>query len=333
MPQIDTVQKIEPELEESCWDALLKLSASVREYPGKINICSISFGRDSFVGINQVVPVEGNNYLVILRLPEGSRVLKKANTPRVALFEIEESIRVVQIDSSNLPAEIQQFLEVYLPYCFASYFARAKRRSFSVAHLAISLDGCLASKTGDSKWIGSEENLSHAHRMRALCDAVLIGSRTLNRDQSRLTVRHVNGPDPTRVILGRTVNQVDSLVRSSPKEVLLIGGRDDFGFKNVKKVDLNRVDGLINGREILEYLFQHKIYSVYIEGGEMTASRFLLDQALDMLQLHISPILLGDGLKAFNVHLTENVANSIRFKWKKYVNMKDDPMFVGRLTD
>ncbi|MEO0604067.1 MAG: RibD family protein, partial [Myxococcota bacterium] len=74
-------------------------------------------------------------------------------------------------------------------------------RPYVVAHLAQSLDGCIALPAGESQWISGHEDLVHTHRLRALCDAVLVGARTVVHDDPQLTVRHVEGPHPLRVVL------------------------------------------------------------------------------------------------------------------------------------
>ena len=60
-----------------------------------------------------------------------------------------------------------EFLKVYLSYCYLPILAKANQRAISVAHFAQSLNGMIATQCGSSRWIGNEENLVHAHRMRA----------------------------------------------------------------------------------------------------------------------------------------------------------------------
>src|SRR5512141_1129097 len=70
-----------------------------------------------------------------------------------------------------------------------------------IAQLGQSLDGCVATRTGDSNFINGPENLVHVHRLRAVCDAVIVGAGTVAADNPRLTTRRVVGPHPTRVLL------------------------------------------------------------------------------------------------------------------------------------
>ena len=100
-------------------------------------------------------------------------------------------------------------------------------RAFAVSHFAQSLDGRIATLAGDSKRIGSPSNLVHAHRMRALSDGVLIGSRTLRRDRPRLTVRHVAGAQPARIVLASSDEGIDALAGIEGGPVYVVGGNGE----------------------------------------------------------------------------------------------------------
>ena len=78
---------------------------------------------------------------------------------------------------------------------------RPEGAAWVIAQLGQSLDGCVATRTGDSTFINGPENLPHLHRLRALCDAVIVGAGTVAVDNPRLTTRRVAGPHPTRVLL------------------------------------------------------------------------------------------------------------------------------------
>ena len=74
--------------------------------------------------------------------------------------------------------------------------ARRKRRPITVGHLGQSLDGFIATHDGDSQFVTGRENIVHLHRLRALCDAVVVGAGTVAADDPQLTTRHVAGPQP-----------------------------------------------------------------------------------------------------------------------------------------
>ncbi|MGB5834942.1 MAG: dihydrofolate reductase family protein, partial [Thiohalocapsa sp.] len=104
----------------------------------------------------------------------------------------------------RLDPTVRDFLELYLPICrLRSGLTNLPRGTDTHlnAHLGQSLDGCIATHTGDSEFVTGPENLLHLHRMRALSDAVVVGAGTIASDDPRLTTRLVSGPNPVRVVL------------------------------------------------------------------------------------------------------------------------------------
>ena len=74
----------------------------------------------------------------------------------------------------------------------------------TIAQLAQSADGFIASRTGDANYVSGEEDREHLHRLRALVDAVVVGAQTVATDDPQLTTRAVQGPSPVRVIIDPT---------------------------------------------------------------------------------------------------------------------------------
>ena len=97
---------------------------------------------------------------------------------------------------ARAPPAARALLELYAPICGVS-----ARRPLTIAHLGQSLDGYIATGSGDSYYVTGPANVAHLHRLRALCDAVVVGAGTVASDDPQLTVRHVEGANPTRVIL------------------------------------------------------------------------------------------------------------------------------------
>src|SRR5438034_1365618 len=90
-------------------------------------------------------------------------------------------------------------LDLYLPICSAT-----AARPITVGHLGLSLDGFIATQSGESQFVTGHENILHLHRMRALCDAVVVGAGTVAADNPLLTTRLVPGPSPLRVVFDPT---------------------------------------------------------------------------------------------------------------------------------
>src|SRR5437667_5097523 len=113
-------------------------------------------------------------------------------------------------------------VDLYLPICSAT-----AARPITVGHLGQSLDGFIATHAGESRWVTGQENVLHSHRLRALCDAVVVGAGTVAADDPRLTTRLVPGPNPLRVILdpGRRLSTSHRVFSDAEAEAVYVCGR------------------------------------------------------------------------------------------------------------
>lgn len=233
----------------------------------------------------------------------------------------------------GLPDDVLNFINAYLPYCFLSLRARQMQRAVAISHFAQTLDGKIATLSGDSKWIGNQENLTHAHRMRALTDSILIGANTLNYDQPALTVRLVEGKNPQRIVICSSDADFSSLQKQCKDDVIIVGTCEDpqipqtefFAFKA-------NANGRVDCHELLRFLFKRGIYSVYIEGGATTTSGFVEERATDIVQLHISPLIFGSGINSFSLPQIAQVEEAIHFDSFFFRPMGDTFMFVGAMN-
>lgn len=217
------------------------------------------------------------------------------------------------------------FLRIYLPYCFSSLIAKKKERAFLVSHFAQTLDGKIATNSGMSKGIGNQENLVHSHRMRALCDGIMIGSKTYEIDKPQLTVRLVEGKNPVKIIISK--NKTFKGI-GADENIVWIGSEKTTNQDSNISVDSLK-DGSLNCLQILKELYLKGIHSVYLEGGSYTTSQFLASGNIDLMQLHISPLILGSGTDNFILSPVDQISQGVRFRNIQYFNFNDEIMFVG----
>ncbi|HEX2694904.1 MAG TPA: RibD family protein, partial [Acidobacteriota bacterium] len=249
-----------------------------------------------------------------------------------AVFSIDGLVQVRTVRAGGLPQAVLRLFKTFLPYAFSSMHARRLGRAFAVCHFAQSLDGRIATLAGDSRRIGSPSNLVHAHRMRALSDGVVIGSRTLRRDRPRLTVRYVEGRQPARIVLASSPEGLGALTGVQGGDVYLVSGNEETAPAGVKLVSFHGADGSIPTSAILRELMARGIRSVYIEGGALTTSRFLGEGNIDVLQVHISPLILGSGLSSFQLPPVHDVASSLRLAYHAFTPVDDGMMIVGTVA-
>src|SRR5262249_52849258 len=183
-------------------------------------------------------------------------------------------------------------------------------------HLGQSLDGCIATSSGDSYYVTGPDNVVHLHRLRALCDAVIVGASTIERDDPLLTVRHVEGENPLRVIIDpRRRLSTQARVFADDAEPLLIQGDDapsggSHGAADVVTVPLR--GGRLDLAALLAELGTRGCRAVFVEGGGATVSSFIEADLLDRLQIAIAPLVTGSGRPGLSLPARDRIAECLR---------------------
>lgn len=194
-------------------------------------------------------------------------------------------------------------VELYLPITSAS-----SKRPLTVGHLGQSLDGFIATHAGESQFVTGEENILHLHRMRALCDAIVVGAGTVAADDPQLTTRKVTGTSPLRVVLdpSRRLDGRYKVFGDELAETLYVCARDRVAAEetHVGQARIAAVDASNGGLDVgavLTLLRERGCHRIFIEGGGVTVSMFLEADLLDRLQVAIAPLIIGDGRAAIRV--------------------------------
>lgn len=175
-------------------------------------------------------------------------------------------------------------------------------RPYVIAKWAMSLDGKMATHTGDSRWISSEESRRHAHQVRGRVDAILVGSRTAAVDDPMLTARPAGPRAPVRVVLDSlaTLSPTSQLARTARETPVLVWAGPAAPAPNVAQLrDLGcqvvicpereqRIDALL---ETLARDFHAT--NVLCEGGGQLLGQLFDRKAIDEVQVYIAPKLIG----------------------------------------
>lgn len=160
--------------------------------------------------------------------------------------------------------------------------------------LATSLDGRIATASGESQWITGPEARQQGHRLRATHDAILVGVETVLSDDPELTVRlpDYTGPHPVRVVLdSRLRTPATAKVASGATLILTTAAPHAIGQAEIVAVAAE--DGRPAIGAVLDALTARKIGSLLIEGGGRVAASFLTAGVVDAIEWFRAPILLG----------------------------------------
>ncbi|MCA1753971.1 MAG: RibD family protein [Spirochaeta sp.] len=213
---------------------------------------------------------------------------------------------------------------------------------------AQSLDGCIATSTGDSRWISSDETLRLAHELRADADAVLVGAGTVQSDNPRLTCRISGHTSPLRVVLdGRlslpaaslvitTAHETPTYVVTSKRAVaaqakkvqqltehgvrlLTLGNdHDENGATNETRDETGEDSGhtwsVLALPAVLELLSAEGIKRLLIEGGSGIITSFLKAGLFDRLVLVTAPLIIGAGVAAVGDIEVRKLTSAIRLR-------------------
>jgi len=183
-----------------------------------------------------------------------------------------------------------------------------KKMPYVTLKMAMSLDGKIATKTGDSRGLTGAKAQKFVHQLRAEHDAVLVGAGTVLADNPHLGVRLVKGKSPIRVILDNE-NKLQKSAQVFRDDNVIVFNKDNGG----------------DAKTILKKLFDMGIMSVLVEGGETVASEFLDVGCVDKYITIIAPKLIGGDAKTpFKGVGVEKVAFAKLLKCVSLKSLGDD---------
>ena len=186
--------------------------------------------------------------------------------------------------------------------------------SLVIGQLGQSLDGRIATPTGASKYINGHEALCHLHRIRAEVDAVIIGIGTAIADDPQLTTRHVEGPNPVRVVIdpnGRLPGAL-AMLHDNAAPVLVITRPGSAVPAGAEALELECDGGSFPPETMIRALAERGLRRLLVEGGAETLARFLNASAIDELHLMVAPIVLGSGKTGLNLKPISELDEAMR---------------------
>jgi diaminohydroxyphosphoribosylaminopyrimidine deaminase/5-amino-6-(5-phosphoribosylamino)uracil reductase len=205
---------------------------------------------------------------------------------------------------------------------------------------AMTLDGKIASVTGESRWISGEESRKYVHRMRAQSDAVMVGVDTILADNPQLTVRHVRGRNPLRIIVDstlRTPTSVEILSIALAKKTVIATTVENLTVhqrylqNGATVLVCTAHEGRVDLRDLLEKLGKLGIQSILLEGGSRLAGDALGRGLIDECVFFYAPKVIGsDGFSPFAITGITDMSLSLAFTTREVRRIGHDIVVTAR---
>lgn len=231
-----------------------------------------------------------------------------------------------------LEKEAKKLNEAYLKYM-------RTKKPFVIIKVAMSADGRIATKTGDSKYITSKEARAYVHQLRTEVDAVMVGLNTVLRDNPELTPRLVKGKDSMKIVVDSTLKipKNSNLMKNPAK--LIVATTSKASKNAVKKLQQKGVtiimtkskNGMVDLQDLVKQLGRHEITSVMIEGGSELNSTAIKAGVVDKIFIFTAPKIIGNGLGAIGNLGINKIDNAINLKNSVAKKIGNDILIEGYL--
>lgn len=241
---------------------------------------------------------------------------------------IEITTGILENECRNLNEVFFHYMETRLPYVTVKY--------------AQTLDGRIATKTGRSQWISSSASLTFAHKLRVEHDAILVGIGTVVKDNPTLTVRHVRGRNPLRIVVDSdlTISTQANVMQNLSRIPTLIVTTRKVSDKKSRQLssagaDIMRVAadryGRVDLKKMMPLLASRNISSVLIEGGAQIITSVLKQNLVNRLVTVIAPKIIGQGIEAVGDLNIRNLDDAKLLSVRRVLRKGNDVIIDSRL--
>jgi len=282
------------------------------------------------------------------KTPPCTDAIIKAGVKRVVLGMIDPNPKVsgngikilrgagIDVQTGVLERESKRLNEAYIKYITTGL-------PFIILKIASSIDGKIATASGESKWITCEKSRRMVHRLRSEVDAVMVGIGTIIKDDPLLNVRLVKGRDPHRIILDSQLRIPLSakVLNTGPAKTYIATSLDApqdkimaLREKGIEVILLGSKEGYIDLQSLMKELGSLGIMNLMIEGGSETNASSLKAGIVDKVLIFISPRIIGghDSKGAIGGRSPERLCDAIAIRDLKLKRLGEDILIEGYLS-
>lgn len=247
--------------------------------------------------------------------------------------------RGISVDTGVLEKEARELNEAFI------FFMKYKK-PFVILKMAQTLDGYIAAPDGNSKWITGDDSRKKVHEWRSTYDAVMIGRNTALTDNPSLTVRHIKGRQPTRIVidgdlsLPKNLNLFTDLYED--KTIIITHHKEKFkkhadpmlsilqpNYFRGKTLLVSRVNGHSDLDQAISKLGEMNITSILVEAGSDLAGALISQNLVDKIHLFIAPKILGGGTRSASGLGIDRMEEVLHLKNTTWTKFGEDMLFTG----
>ena len=202
---------------------------------------------------------------------------------------IEVMVGVMEMQAKRLNDSFFKLMQKGLPYVIVKW--------------AMSIDGKIATHTGDSKWITSDESRKYVHTIRGQMDGILVGINTVVRDDPLLTCRIEGGRNPKRIVVdSNALLPINSRLLSTINEgEIIVAVNKNAHPKRVEKLEQMKckiiqtkdINGHVDLKELFQRLGEMKLTNILVEGGSRVITSVIEGHLADRVMVFVAPIIIG----------------------------------------
>ncbi|WP_457552991.1 bifunctional diaminohydroxyphosphoribosylaminopyrimidine deaminase/5-amino-6-(5-phosphoribosylamino)uracil reductase RibD [Desulfobacula sp.] len=245
----------------------------------------------------------------------------------------------IEVFSGVCEKEAKQLIEAF------TWYTQNNKKPFVILKCAATLDGRIATSTGDSKWITNEKSRGVVHKIRHEVDAILIGSGTLHSDNPSLTsrIQDFQTKDPLRIVLDTHLSINENaivLTQESKARTLIVTGPGCSGEKKkmltkagAQILEISLKEDRLDLNELMLKLGQMSILSLLIEGGSRLAGSVLKAGIVNKVMFFLAPKFLGgsDGIPVFEGKGPAFIKGAFELKDVEVTQFDNDILVQGYL--
>ncbi|MFR5944367.1 MAG: bifunctional diaminohydroxyphosphoribosylaminopyrimidine deaminase/5-amino-6-(5-phosphoribosylamino)uracil reductase RibD [Megamonas funiformis] len=217
------------------------------------------------------------------------------------------------------------------------------KKPFIVLKAAMTLDGKIATATGQSKWITNETSRAYGYKLRDIYDGIMVGINTVIEDNPMLTARVDGGKNPIRIVVDSSLKiDINANVVQDKSAKTIVATTDKADKDKILKLQAQDVDVIVVDKDendkvdiekLLDILGQQNICSILVEGGATLSGSFVAKKLVDKVYFFIAPKIVGGKEAKTPVAGTGilNLQEALSLKDIQIEKLKEDIIIIGRV--